>query len=76
MRLFPFSVLSIALLMPSGASADYITTFVPGFSDPWLAGMPTNARASGYTPGSLGVDTAPPTRPCKSRASRLAAARS
>lgn len=63
MRLSPLCTLVVALLVPSSAWADFITTFVPGSADPWLAGMPNGATASGYTPGSVGVDTAPGNSP-------------
>lgn len=45
------------ILIASPAYATNIT--IPGTSDLWLAGMPNGTRASGFTPGSLGVDVAP-----------------
>jgi PEP-CTERM motif len=63
MRLSTLSTVFVAMFVPSSAWADYITTFVPGSADPWLAGLSSGANASGYTPGSTGVDTAPGNSP-------------
>ena len=63
MRPFSLYALVLTLAFPASALADQITVFVPGFADPWLAGMPGGSTASGYTPGSPGVDVAPQQSP-------------
>ena len=63
MRFASLSTVFTALLIPSAAWAGYITTLVPGSADPWLAGLSGTATASGYTPGSAGVDTVPGNSP-------------
>jgi hypothetical protein len=55
----------VVLSLPGAAHGDSMTFYVPGFSDPWLAGMPAGSTASGYptTPGNPNPDVAPAQSP-------------
>jgi hypothetical protein len=58
--------LALALLaLPAAASADSIFVFVPGTSDPWLAGVPVGTKASGYPSGVPDIDSAPANSPAQ-----------
>jgi hypothetical protein len=58
---FGYVLLAFAPLPACAPRADQMTVYVPGFADPWLAGMPNGSTASGYptTPNLPNPDVAP-----------------